>query len=114
MSTARRKRSSSIDDQVEAKRRIIRRTLSEIIVAVEQAMQRENLRSRIHIVVPSRHSLITIAGPCDSSPEEWARLSSIVSEVVGQKLGREGLRGRPLARATATAKLIAADLTPDP
>jgi hypothetical protein len=111
MSTARRKRSSSIDDKVEAKRKIIRRTLSEIIVAVEQAMQRENLRSHIQIVVPSRHSLVTIAGPW--SPEERSRLSSIVCEVIGQKLGREGLRGRPLARATATAKLSAADLTLD-
>jgi hypothetical protein len=107
------KRKSSTDDKVEAKRKIIRRTLSEIIVAVEQAMQRENLRSRIEIVVPTRHSLVTIAGPRDSSSEERSRLSSIVCEVIGQKLGREGLRGRPLARATATAKLIAADLTPD-
>jgi hypothetical protein len=107
------KRKSSADDTVEAKRKIIRRSLDEIIVAVEQTMRRENLRSRIQIVVPSRHSLVTIAGPCDSSSEEWSRLSSIVCEVIGQKLGREGLRGRPLARATATAKLIAADLTPD-
>jgi hypothetical protein len=113
MSTTRRKRSSSTDDKTEAKRKIIRRSLDEIIVAVEQAMQRENLQSRVQIVVPSRHSLVTIASPCDSSSEEWARLSSIVSEVVGQKLGREGLRGRPLARATATTRLSAADVPPD-
>jgi hypothetical protein len=113
MSATRRKRSSSIDDQVEAKREIIRQSLDEITVAVEQAMQRENLRSRIQIVVPSRHSLATIASPCDSSSEERSRLSSIVCEVIGQKLGREGLRGRPLARATATAKGSAVDVTPD-
>jgi hypothetical protein len=113
MSTTRRKRSSSTDDKVEAKRKIIRQSLDEITVAVERTMQRENLRASIHIVVPSRHSLVTIAGPCDSSPEERARMSSIVCKVLGQKLGREGLRGRPLARATATAKSIAADVTPD-
>jgi hypothetical protein len=107
------KRKSSTDDKVEAKRKIIRRELDEIIVAVEQAMQRENLRSRIQIVVPTRHSLVTIAGPCDSSPEERWRLSSIVCEVIGQKLGREGLRGRSLARATATGKLSATDVAPD-
>jgi hypothetical protein len=113
MSAKRRKCSSSTDDKTEAKRKIIRQSLDKIIVAVEQAMQRENLCSRIQIVVPSRHSLVTIAGPCDSSSEDWSRLSSIVCEVIGQKLGREGLRGRPLARAAATAKLIAADVTPD-
>jgi hypothetical protein len=113
MSTTRRKRSSSTDDKTEAIRKIIRRSLDEFIVAVEQTMQCENPRSRIQIVVPSRHSLVTIAGSSYSSSEEWARLSSIVCEVIGQKLGREGLRGRPLARATATAKLISADVTPD-
>jgi hypothetical protein len=107
------KRKSSTDDKVEANRKIIRRALDEIIVAVEQAMQRENLRSRIQIVVPSRYSLVTIAGPCDSSSDERSRLSAIVCEVIGQKLGRDGLRGRPLDRATATAKLIAADVTRD-
>jgi hypothetical protein len=104
------KRKSSTDDKIEAKRKIIRRTLSEIIVAVEQAMQHENLRSRIQIVVPSRHSLVTISG---LPSEEWSQMSSIVSEVIGHKLGREGLRGRPLASATATAKVSAADFTPD-
>jgi hypothetical protein len=108
------KHKSSTDDKVEANRKIIRRSLDEITAEVEQAMQRENLHSRIQIVVPSRHSLVTIAGQCDPSSEEWARLSSIVSEVIGKKLGREGLRGRPLARAVATTKLNAADVAPDP
>ena len=88
MSTTRRKRSSSTDDKTEAIRKIIRRSLDEIIVAVEQVMQRENPRSRIQIVVPSRHSLVTIAGPSYSSSEEWARLSSIVCEVIGTEAGQ--------------------------
>jgi osmotically-inducible protein OsmY len=107
------KRKSSTDDKVEAKRKIIRRSLDEITAEVTSKMRGENLHSSVNIVVPSRHSLVTIAGPCDSSSEERSRLSSIVCEVIGQKLGREGLRGRPLAHATATAKLSAATVTPD-
>jgi hypothetical protein len=107
------KRKSSADDKVEAKRKIIRQSLDEIKAQVERTMQSENLHSRVQIVVPSRHSLVTIACPSDSPSEERSRLSSIVCEVIGRKLGREGLRGRPLARATATAKLNAADMIPD-
>jgi hypothetical protein len=107
------KHKSSTDDKVEAKRKIIRRSLDEITAEVEQAMRVANIRSPVHIAVPSRHSLVTIGSTRDLPSEEWSRMSSIVCEVIGQKLGREGLRGRPLARATATAKLIAADMTPD-
>jgi hypothetical protein len=106
-------RKSSTDDKVEAKRKIIRRALDEITAEVASKMRGENLHSSVNIVVPSRHSLATIAGPLDLPTEVWSRVSEIVCEVIGQKLGREGLRGRPLARATATAKLIAADVTPD-
>ena len=106
------KRKSSTDDKIESKRKIIRQSIDEITVAVEQPMQRENLRSRIQIVVPTRHSLVTIAGH-GSSSEEQSRLSSIVCEAIGQKLGREGSRGRPLARATATTKLNTTDVAPD-
>jgi hypothetical protein len=107
------KHKSSTDDKIEAKRKVIRRVLDEIIADVVSKMRGESLHSSINIVVPSRYSLVTIASPCDSSPEERSRMSAIVCEVIGRKLGREGLRGRPLAHAKATAKLIAADATPD-
>jgi osmotically-inducible protein OsmY len=105
------KRKSSTDDKVEAERKIIRRSLDEITAEVASKMRGENLPSSVNIVVPSRHSLVTIAGPWSS--EERTRVSEIVREVIGQKLGRQGLRGRPLARATATAKMTTADVAPD-
>jgi hypothetical protein len=107
------KRESPTDDKVEAKRKIIRRSLDEITAEVEQAMRDANLHSSVNIVVPSRHSLVTIGGTRDLPTDVWSRVSEIVCEVIGRKLGREGLRGRPLARATATAKLIATDVAPD-
>jgi hypothetical protein len=105
------KRKSSTDDKVEANRRIIRRALDEITAEVASRMRGENLHSSVSIVVPSRHSLVTIGG--DLPTEAWSRVSEIVCEVIGQRLGRDGLRGRPLARATATAKLSAADVSRD-
>jgi hypothetical protein len=107
------KRKSSTDDKVEAKRKIIRRSLVEITAEVAAKMRGENLHSSVNIVVPSRHSLVTIGGIRDLPTEEWSRVSEIVCEVIGQKLGREGLRGRSLARATATAKITIADMAPD-
>jgi hypothetical protein len=106
-------RKSSTDDKVEAKRKIIRQSLDEITAEVASMMSGENLHSSVNIVVPARHSLVTIGGTRDSSSAEWARISSIVCEVIGQRLGRDGLRGRPLARATATPKITAADVAPD-
>jgi hypothetical protein len=107
------KRKSSMDDKVEAKRKIIRQSLDDITAEVASKMRGENLHSSVNIVVPSRHSLVTIGGTRDLPTEEWSRVSEIICEVIGQKLRREGLRGRPLARATATAKITAADVTPD-
>jgi hypothetical protein len=113
MSATRRKCKSSIDDKVEAKRKIVRQSLDQIKDEIEHALHDANLNSPINIVVPSRYSLVTIGGTRNLPPDEWSRMSAIVCEVIGQKLGRQGLRGRPLARATATARLSAADVTPD-
>jgi hypothetical protein len=106
------KHKSSTDDKVEAKRKIIRRSLDEITGEIEQELRDANLRSSISIVVPTRYSLFTITSSHDA-PDEWQRMSRIVREIVAKKLGSEELRGRPLARATATAKITSSDTAPD-
>jgi hypothetical protein len=106
-------RKSSTDGKVEGKRKIIRQSLDQIKDEIEHALQDANLNSPINIVVPSRYSLVTIGGTRNLPPDEWSRMSAIVREIVGKRLGSGGLRGRPLARATAIAKLIAADVAPD-
>jgi hypothetical protein len=105
-----RKRTATTDDKVEAKRKIIRRSLDEITVEVASAMRDANLHSPINIVVPTRHSLVTIANARDLPPDEWSRMSQIVCQVLEQKLGGTGLRGRPLARAVANAITDVADV----
>jgi hypothetical protein len=86
------KRRSSADDKVEAKRKIIRKSLDEITAEVQNALLCANLRSSVSLVVPSR-------------------LSAIVRQVVAKRLGGGELRGRPLARAVATAMTDTVDVT---
>jgi hypothetical protein len=103
------KRTRSTDDKVEPKRRVNRQFLDEITADVTSAMQDANLRSSISIVVPSLHSLVTIDSPIGLPPDERERMAAIVREVVGEKLGSTGLRGRTLSHAIAKATTNAAD-----
>jgi hypothetical protein len=103
------KRKSSTDDKVEVKRKIIRRSLAEITTEVEIELRRANLRGGINMIVPSRHTLLTIAGPTVAS-EEWSGMSQVVRQVVAKRLGGSELRGRPLACAVATALADVADV----
>lgn len=105
------KRKLSTDDKVEAKRKIIRRSLDEITAELETELRRASLRSPINIVVPSRYSLVTIASARDLPPDEWSLVSAIVRQVVGKRLGGHELRGRPLARAVARAAMDTTDTT---
>jgi hypothetical protein len=66
---------------------IIRQLLDQITREIEQAMREANLRRPLHIVVPSRHSLVTIGSSHDLSAEEWARMSAIVSRDRGEETG---------------------------
>jgi len=97
------KRRSSTDDKVEAKRKMLRRSLDAISAEVEAELRKSNLHAGINIVVPSRHSLITIAGPCGLPSEEWSRMSAIVRQVVANRLGGNELRSRALSYAMAKA-----------
>ena len=108
MAVARHK--SLTDDEVEAKRKIIRQSLDEIADEVEDTLRDTNLRSPINIVVPSRHSLVTIASLHYISPNDWLRMSEIVRQIVSIRLGSNKLRGRPLARAVASAMTDVADV----
>jgi hypothetical protein len=103
------KRTRSTDDKVEAKRRVIRQFLDEITAEVEAEIRNANLRSSISIVVPSRHSLVTISNFGNVPSAERARMSAIVREVLAKKLGSKGLRGRALSHAMAKATTDASD-----
>ncbi len=99
------KRRSSADDKVEAKRKIIRRSLDEITAEVETELRKADLHAGVSMVVPSRHSLVTIGCARGISADQWSRISAIVRQVVGKRLGGNELKGRPLARATVNDAL---------
>ena len=69
---------------------------------METELRKAGLSAVINIVVPSRYSLVTIAGPC-GLPSEWSRVSAIVREIVGEKLGGNTLRSGALSYAMAKA-----------
>jgi hypothetical protein len=110
---AKRRRSSSTDDKVEATRKIIRRSLDEITAEVVSELRKADLRAGVSMVVPSRHTLVSIASARDLPPAEWSRMSAIVRQVVGKWLGGHELRGRPLTRAVAYAMIDAPGVTAD-
>jgi hypothetical protein len=100
-----------IDDRIEQKRQIIRQALHEDTVEVEAAMRAENLRVPIRISVPSRYSIVTVRRPLNMTGDEWSRMSAIVREIVGRKLGGNELRsGRPLASVSAISQAGTAGL----
>jgi len=98
---------TSVDDRIEAKRQIIRESLPEIKAEIEDAIRTENLHVPVGISVPSRYSVVTVRRPPNMTSKEWSRMSAIVSQIVGRKLGGKGLRsGRPLANSQmGTARL---------
>jgi hypothetical protein len=105
------KRRSSTDDKVEAKRKIIRKSLDEITAEVQRELRCADLRSSISMVVPSRYSIVSIAGPHSVPPDDWSRMSEIARRVVARRLGGSQFRGRPLAHAVATAVIDVADVS---
>ena len=114
MTVAKRRRRSSTDDKVEARRKIIRHSIDEITADVISQLRKANLSGGVNIVVPTRHTLVTIASPIDMAPEEWSPVSEIVRRVVGKKLGGNELHGRSLSFAMAKATTDdAADITFD-
>jgi hypothetical protein len=108
---AKRRHSSSTDDKVEAKRKMIRRSLDQITSDINSQLESANLRSPIHLVVPSRYSIVAIGCPVRLPSDEWSQMSAIVCRVLEQKLGGIGLRGRQLARAVASAMMDTTDTT---
>jgi hypothetical protein len=106
------KNSSSTDAKVEAERKIIRTSLDEITAEVQHELRCANTHASISIVVPSRYALATIVSLDDVPSHEWSRMSAIVREIVGKRLGKTGLRAKPLAHSMAIATVETADTPP--
>ena len=75
MNTIEREDDSSTDDELDAQRDIIRKSLDEIANDIGMAMRDVGLTFPVYITVRnSGDALVTIATPLDPSDEEWQKV----------------------------------------
>jgi hypothetical protein len=105
---------TSTDDEIDAKRSIVRESLDEIAAEVGTALLSANLRFPIGITTPSSgHAIVTIVTPLDPSDDDWAHTCAIVRQIVSEKLGGISLRSRSLSCAMVNAPMSGAEITPN-
>ena len=113
MNTIEREDDLSTDDELDAQRNIIRKSLDEIANDIGMAMRDVGMTVPVYITVRnSGDALVTIATPLDPSDKEWQKVEDIVCQTLERWTGCDRLRGRELACAIANAGMInAADVT---
>ena len=100
------------DDELEARRSIIRELLGEIAKELSVAMRAANLHYPIGLTVPhSGEAFVTMVTPVDPSDDDWSHATAIVRQIVSRRLGGIRLRNRPLTCAMANAPMNAAEIT---
>ena len=105
---------TSTDDEIDAKRSIVRESLDEIAAEMGIAMRDANLRFPIGITTPSSgHAIVTIVTPLDPSDDDWAHTCAIVRQIVSEKLGGISMRSRSLPCAVVNATMSGAEITPN-
>jgi hypothetical protein len=96
----------------DAIRNIIRKSLSEITAELNSALVAAGLAYPIYLCVPTTgDALANFACPLDPNDGEWGRITEIVREIVGNKIGSTRLRTHSLACAMAGTTMAAADVT---
>ena len=102
------------DNDIDARRGIIRQSLDAIANDVGMALRDAGLRFPVYLTLPnSGDALATFATPLDPSDKDWLQASTIVSRIVSKTLGDLPLRSRPQKCAMARATISAADVTAD-
>ena len=86
------------DDQLDAKRDIIRQSLDEIANDIGMAMRDVGLTFPVYMTVRnSGDALVTIATTLDPSDADWQQASEIVCRIIEEKVGCGRLRGQDTA-----------------
>src|SRR3954466_10463586 len=85
------------DDHLYSQREAIRESLDTIANDIGMAMRDIGLTFPVFLTVPSSgRSLATIATPIDPSHEDWTRVTAIVCQIIGDRLGTGRLLNRRL------------------
>jgi hypothetical protein len=96
---------------LEAQKSILRQSLDETANAVRIEMNGAGLSFPFGLTVPeSGLSLVTMVTPADPSDHEWSQATTIVCQIVAQKLGGIGVRCRPLRCVMVNAAMTAAEV----
>jgi hypothetical protein len=103
---------SDQNDSLDAQRDTIRQSLNEIVNDIGMAMRDIGLTFPVYITVRnSGDALVTVATPLDPSDADWQHASSIVCQIIEEKVGCGRLRSLELACAVANGSVAAADVT---
>jgi hypothetical protein len=102
------------DSDHEISRSIIRQSLTEIANVVRTEMNGAGLSFPFGLTVPeSGLSLVTMVTPIDPSDGDWSQATTIVCEIVAQKLGGMRLRCRPLPCVMVNPTMTVAEIVPN-
>jgi hypothetical protein len=105
---------TSIDDEPEAQRTVIRLALDGIAIEVGAALRDARLDFPVGLTVPSSgYALATMVTPVDPGEDDWFRATAIVRRIVSSKLGGIRLRSQPLPCTMVNASMNSTELTAD-
>ena len=105
---------------LDAHRETIRNSLNEVASEVHTALVTAGLAYPVYISIPtSGIAYATFACPVDPSDAEWGRMTAIVMDVIGGRIGVDGLTSHSLSCAMAgttmgSAEVIATDASFSP
>jgi len=103
------------NDGIEAKKELIRLSLTEIVHEVEIRMREAGLNFPVFVTVPSSgEAYAAIATPISPPDSDWLKVSALLCQIVGEKLGGLTLHSKELPCAIANSAIMgAADLIAD-
>ena len=100
------------NDDIEAKRTIIRDYLGEIIVELGNRLREAGLSCPLFLTIPnSGDAIVMMATPLDPSDADWSHVGDIVRTSVSERLDGLKLRNREMLCGAANAPISTAEIT---
>jgi hypothetical protein len=99
------------DPNLEAHRETIKNSLNKIASEVHTALVKAGLAYPIYISIPSNgFAYATFACPVDPTDSEWDRITAIVVDVIGKRIGVDRLVSHSLSCAMAGTTMGSAEV----
>jgi hypothetical protein len=100
---------------LQLQRETIRQSINEITEALNSALVQAGVPFPVFLCIPSTGDAIaTFASPVEPDDAAWDRITRIVCEIVGKKIGSTALMTRSLACAMAGTQMGSCDLLREP